>query len=143
MIPSQPPAAKAFRNSQGYSALRSFSSQYSAEKLRATAATSFLISSCCSVSAKSIVAPRAGDRRTLRDSTRSPPGAPDSAGRPERNGRRDHAEPLDAGSPDPIPRVDDLALGEPGAGLEVEGLVGPAAQRPAQRGLERRQPDLP
>ncbi len=60
MIPSQPPAAKAFRNSQGYSALRSFSSQYSGEKLRATAATSFLISSCCSVSAKSIVAPRGG-----------------------------------------------------------------------------------
>ena len=53
-IPSQPPAAKAFRNSQGYSALRSFSSQYSGEKLRATAATSFLINSCCSVSAKSM-----------------------------------------------------------------------------------------
>src|SRR5262245_2274223 len=56
MMPSQPPAAKARTNSHGYSALRSFSSQYSAENDRASVATSLRISSCCSVRAKSIPA---------------------------------------------------------------------------------------
>src|SRR5258706_8881117 len=54
IIPSQPACAKAFTNSNGYSALLSFSSQYSGGKERDSAETSLRISSCCSVSAKSM-----------------------------------------------------------------------------------------
>src|SRR5262245_32613759 len=54
MRPSQPPSANALTNSVGYCAVRSRSSQYSCEKPRASAATSLRISSCDSVSAKSM-----------------------------------------------------------------------------------------
>src|SRR6266850_1621386 len=54
IAPSQPAWAKALTNSHGYSALPSFSSQYSGGKERARLETSLRISSCCSVSAKSM-----------------------------------------------------------------------------------------
>src|SRR5262245_10116706 len=54
IAPSQPAWANAFTNSQGYSALPSFSSQYSGEKDRARLEISLRISSCCSVNAKSM-----------------------------------------------------------------------------------------
>jgi hypothetical protein len=56
ITPSQPAWAKAFTNSHGYSALASFSSQYSGGNERARADTSLRISSCCSVRAKSMAA---------------------------------------------------------------------------------------
>src|SRR5262245_61931695 len=55
--PSQPLSAKARTNSTGYSARASLSSQYSSENVRASAPTSFRISSWDSVSAKSMSTP--------------------------------------------------------------------------------------
>src|SRR5574341_789434 len=54
IVPSHPPPANAFSQSCGNSPVRSCSRQYSRPKLRASAATSFLINSCCAVSSKSI-----------------------------------------------------------------------------------------